>query len=76
MQQLKKLLDPQNIINPGVIINDDPKCHVKDMKTMPVVEEEVDRCVECGYCENRCPSRNYTTTRRDNGYNFAAHYKD
>ncbi|MEO8173734.1 MAG: FAD-binding and (Fe-S)-binding domain-containing protein, partial [Sediminibacterium sp.] len=64
MQELKKLLDPQNIINPGVIINSDPKCHVKNMKTMPVVEEEVDRCVECGYCENRCPSRNYTTTPR------------
>jgi D-lactate dehydrogenase len=64
MQELKKLLDPHSIINPGVIINDDPKCHVKDMKTMPVVEEEVDRCVECGYCENRCPSRNYTTTPR------------
>jgi D-lactate dehydrogenase len=34
------------------------------MKTMPVVEEEVDKCVECGYCETHCPSRNYTTTPR------------
>ncbi len=64
MQELKKLLDPQNILNPGVIINGDDKCHLKNMKTMPVVEEEVDRCVECGYCENRCPSRNYTLTPR------------
>jgi D-lactate dehydrogenase len=64
MQQLKKLIDPHNILNPGVIINDDNKCHLKNMKTMPVVEEEVDKCVECGYCENRCPSRNYTTTPR------------
>ncbi|MEO7529895.1 MAG: FAD-binding and (Fe-S)-binding domain-containing protein, partial [Sediminibacterium sp.] len=64
MQQLKKLLDPDGILNPGVIINDDPKCHVKNMKTMPIVEEEVDRCVECGYCENRCPSRDYTLTPR------------
>ena len=31
---------------------------------MPVVEEEVDKCVECGYCENRCPSRDYTLTPR------------
>ncbi len=64
MQQLKELVDPHHILNPGVIINDDPKCHVKNMKTMPIVEEEVDRCVECGYCENRCPSRNYTITPR------------
>ncbi len=64
MQDLKKLLDPQGILNPGVIINDDDRCHVKNMKTMPVVEEEVDRCVECGYCEQHCPSRDFTTTPR------------
>lgn len=64
MQDLKQLLDPRNLLNPGVIINADDRCHLKNMKTMPVVEEEVDRCVECGYCENRCPSRNYTTTPR------------
>ncbi|MEN9685726.1 MAG: hypothetical protein RLZZ28_1512 [Bacteroidota bacterium] len=64
MQDLKKLLDPENLLNPGVIINNDHECHLKNMKTMPVVEEEVDKCVECGYCENRCPSRNYTLTPR------------
>jgi D-lactate dehydrogenase len=64
MQGLKKLVDPANILNPGVIINHDEKCHVKNIKAMPVVEEEVDKCVECGYCENRCPSRNYTLTPR------------
>ena len=64
MQSLKKLIDPDNILNPGVIINEDAKCHVKNLKTMPVVEEEVDKCVECGYCENRCPSRDYTMTPR------------
>lgn len=64
MQQLKQLIDPFGILNPGVIINNDPKCHLKDIKTLPIVEEEVDRCVECGYCENRCPSREYTLTPR------------
>ena len=64
MQSLKELIDPDNILNPGVIINHDPHCHLKNLKTMPVVEEEVDKCVECGYCENRCPSRDYTMTPR------------
>lgn len=64
MQSLKKLIDPHTILNPGVIINADAKCHLKNLKTMPVVEAEVDKCVECGYCENRCPSRDYTTTPR------------
>ena len=64
MQELKKLVDPANILNPGVIINTDKECHLKNMKSMPVVEEEVDKCVECGYCENRCPSRDYTLTPR------------
>lgn len=64
MQELKALVDPGNILNPGVIINADKDCHLKNLKPMPVVEEEVDKCVECGYCENRCPSRNFTLTPR------------
>lgn len=64
MQQLKSLIDPENLLNPGVIINPDAQCHLKNMKTLPVVEEEVDKCVECGYCENRCPSRDFTLTPR------------
>jgi D-lactate dehydrogenase len=64
MQSLKKLIDPGNILNPGVIINEDKKCHVKNIKSLPVVEDEVDKCVECGYCEHKCPSREYTLTPR------------
>ena len=64
MKELKTLIDPDNILNPGVIINADNHCHLKNLKPLPVVEEEVDKCVECGYCENRCPSRNFTLTPR------------
>jgi D-lactate dehydrogenase len=64
MKELKALVDPENILNPGVIINPDHECHLKNLKPMPVVEEEVDKCVECGYCENRCPSRHFTLTPR------------
>ncbi|WP_257304033.1 FAD-binding and (Fe-S)-binding domain-containing protein [Geothrix campi] len=64
MEQLKNLVDPQRLLNPGVILNADPKCHLSDLKPMPGVEEEVDKCIECGYCEPKCPSRELTLTPR------------
>ncbi len=64
MADLKKLIDPLNILNPDVVISADPQIHIKDLKTMPPVNDEVDQCVECGYCEDRCPSREYTFTPR------------
>ncbi len=64
MVALKKLLDPSNLLNPGVIINPDPLAHVKNLKSLPLVDEEVDRCIECGFCETSCPSRNLTLTPR------------
>ncbi len=64
MEKLKALVDPDYLLNPGVIINHDPKCHLSDLKPMPGVEEEVDKCIECGYCEPKCPSRELTLTPR------------
>ncbi|RVT97279.1 FAD-binding oxidoreductase [Mucilaginibacter limnophilus] len=64
MKQVKQAVDPKNLLNPGVIINDDKNVHIKDIKPLPTVEHEVDKCIECGYCEHKCPSRNLTTTPR------------
>lgn len=64
MQELKKAVDPHGMLNPDVILNNDPNCHIKSLKTLPVVEDEVDKCIECGYCENRCPSKDFTLTPR------------
>ncbi len=64
MQQLKQVIDPNHLLNPGVIINADKEAHIKHLKQMPVVEEEVDKCIECGYCEPSCPSRDVTLTPR------------
>ncbi len=64
MKAIKKAIDPKGLLNPGVIINDDPEGHLKDLKELPPVEAEVDKCIECGYCEHKCPSRNLTTTPR------------
>ena len=64
MTRLKALVDPEHLLNPGVILNADPKGHLADLKPMPGVEEEVDKCIECGYCEPKCPSRELTLTPR------------
>jgi D-lactate dehydrogenase len=64
MKKLKKLIDPENLLNPDVIITQDAKAHIHNLKVMPIVEEEVDRCIECGFCEKRCPSRDLTLTPR------------
>lgn len=64
MQDVKELFDPEGILNPGILLNDDPAFHLAHLKTAPQVEEEVDRCVECGYCEPVCPSKDITLTPR------------
>lgn len=64
MKRIKAAADPMNLLNPGVIINDDPQQHIKNLKLLPGVEEEVDKCIECGYCEHKCPSRDITLTPR------------
>ncbi|HEV7185251.1 MAG TPA: FAD-linked oxidase C-terminal domain-containing protein, partial [Leifsonia sp.] len=65
MQEVKRLVDPAGLLNPGVLLNEDPAGHVSNLKTAPTVESEVDRCVECGYCEPVCPSRDITLTPRE-----------
>lgn len=64
MRRLKKIFDPDNRLNPGVIFNDDPDCYTKHLKMMPQVDEDVDRCIECGFCEVNCVSWGLTLSSR------------
>lgn len=64
MREVKRLCDPAGTLNAGVVLTDDPQAHLRDLKIVLPVEPEVDRCVECGYCEPVCPSRDLTTTPR------------
>ena len=64
MRRLKELADPDNLLNPGVIINPDHRAHLANLKRLPSVEPEIDKCIECGFCEPKCPSRELTLTPR------------
>ncbi|MGA0568978.1 FAD-binding and (Fe-S)-binding domain-containing protein [Rathayibacter sp. KR2-224] len=65
MWRLKRLIDPEMLLNPGVLLTEDPDGYLKNLKVAPTVEPEVDRCVECGYCEPVCPSKDITITPRE-----------
>lgn len=64
MRKIKDLADPKRMLNPGVIITDDPTEYVQNLKVADTIEKVADHCVECGYCEPVCPSRNVTLTPR------------
>jgi len=64
MRRIKRLFDPENRLNPGVILNDDPQAHLRHLKPMPAAEASVDRCIECGFCEPLCPSHRLTLSPR------------
>ena len=64
MWRVKRLADPDGVLNPGVVLNRDPDAHLRNLKTTPAIEESASACVECGFCEPVCPSRNLTTTPR------------
>lgn len=64
MWEAKRLFDPEFLLNPGVILNEDPDVHKKSLKPSPPADPLVDRCIECGFCESNCPSRDLSLTPR------------
>lgn len=64
IREVKALCDPTGLLNPGIVVPRSDDQHLTALKTVPEVDAEVDACVECGYCEPVCPSRNVTTTPR------------
>ena len=77
MKRIKVLFDPLNILNPGVIFNDDPECCFKNFKALPLLSpaegasdemieafKKLNRCIECGFCEVNCVSCGFTLSSR------------
>jgi D-lactate dehydrogenase len=64
MKKLKAAFDPENLLNPDVILTNNAYLYVENLKPMPPVDAVIDKCIECGYCEVLCPSKNLTSTPR------------
>ncbi len=64
MCRVKRAFDPENILNRGVISNDDAECYIKNLKPLPLTDPDVDRCIECGFCEINCVSCGLTLSAR------------
>lgn len=64
MFEIKNTFDPNNILNPGVIFNNDPLCHLNNLKALPETHPIIDKCIECGFCEINCVSNGFTLSSR------------
>jgi D-lactate dehydrogenase len=64
MWKIKGLLDPENLLNPDVVLSRDPEIHLKNLKPLPAADPLIDKCIECGFCEPVCPSEGLTLSPR------------
>ncbi|WP_299537108.1 FAD-binding and (Fe-S)-binding domain-containing protein [uncultured Streptomyces sp.] len=64
MWRTKQLIDPAGVLAPRIVLDRDPRAHLRGLKTIPSVEPVADPCIECGFCEPTCPSHDLTTSPR------------
>uniref|UniRef100_A0AAU2JKT1 D-lactate dehydrogenase (cytochrome) n=1 Tax=Streptomyces sp. NBC_00049 TaxID=2903617 RepID=A0AAU2JKT1_9ACTN len=64
MWRTKRTVDPDGVLAPRILLDRDPRAHLRGLKTIPRVEAVADPCIECGFCEPTCPSGDLTTTPR------------
>ena len=77
MRRVKHAFDSENMLNPGVIFNEDKECYLKNFKQLPILHpaddaseevremyKQLNRCIECGFCEVNCVSCGYTLSSR------------
>jgi D-lactate dehydrogenase len=66
MWRIKKLADPHGVLAPDSVLSRDDGIHLRQLKSTPAIENISDatHCIECGFCEPVCPSRNITMTPR------------
>ena len=49
MCELKRIFDPENLLNQGVIFNDDPDCFIKCLKPLPVLDFDFNSVPDGGH---------------------------
>jgi D-lactate dehydrogenase len=66
MWRIKELADPDGVLAPDSVLSRDDGIHLRRFKSTPPIEDVSDatHCIECGFCEPVCPSRNVTMTPR------------
>lgn len=66
MWRIKALADPEGVLGPDVILTRNTQAHLEGLKSVPGIETiaSASQCIECGFCEPVCPSRNVTATPR------------
>ncbi|HEX3511933.1 MAG TPA: FAD-binding and (Fe-S)-binding domain-containing protein [Solirubrobacteraceae bacterium] len=64
MWRVRRLADPAGVFAPGVLLTDREGAHLQNLKSAPAIEAVATQCIECGFCEPVCPSRDLTTTPR------------
>ncbi|MGW1225241.1 FAD-binding and (Fe-S)-binding domain-containing protein [Streptomyces sp. NPDC002530] len=64
MWRIKRVIDPDGVLAPRIVLDRDPRAHLRGLKTIPRVEAVADPCIECGFCEPTCPSHDLTTSPR------------
>lgn len=63
-RRIKAIFDPKRLLNPDVIISDDKEIYKKNIKQSALVDDFLNDCVECGFCEKNCPSNKFTLSPR------------
>ncbi|GGG67898.1 FAD-binding and (Fe-S)-binding domain-containing protein [Corynebacterium pelargi] len=64
MWEVKEAIDPAGVLAPDIKLTRNQHLHLEHFKSLPKVEDEINDCVECGFCEPVCPSRDVTITPR------------
>src|SRR5258708_30327472 len=66
MWRIKQLADPHGILARDVILTRNQSLHLENLKSFPQRGgvSGSSKCIECGFCEPVCPSRNVTMTPR------------
>jgi D-lactate dehydrogenase len=64
MKTIKQIFDAKNLLNPGVIFNPNERCHLENFKPLPLTNANVDKCIECGFCEINCLTSGFTLSSR------------